>query len=36
MTIVRDGALAALAVLMTILAFIEARQPHPWSAPEKA
>jgi len=35
MTVVRDGALAALAVLMTILAFIEARQPHPWSAPEK-
>jgi uncharacterized membrane protein YphA (DoxX/SURF4 family) len=36
MTVVRDGALAALALLMTILAFIEARQPHPWSAPEKA
>ena len=35
MTVVRDGALAALAVLMTILAFIEARQPHPWSAPGK-
>jgi len=35
MTIVRDGALTALAVLMTILAFVEARQPHPWSAPEK-
>ncbi|OLB36418.1 MAG: hypothetical protein AUH11_11280 [Acidobacteria bacterium 13_2_20CM_57_17] len=35
MTIARDGALTALAVLMTILAFVEARQPHPWSAPEK-
>jgi len=34
-TIARDGALTALAVLMTILAFVEARQPHPWSAPEK-
>jgi len=31
-----DGALAALAMLMTVLAFIEARQPHPWSAAEKA
>ena len=36
MTVVRDGALAALAVLMTVFAFLEARQPHPWSAPEKA
>ena len=36
MTIVRDGALVALALLMTIFAFIEARQPHPWSGPEKA
>ena len=35
MTVVRDGALAALAVVMTILAFIEARKPHPWSVPEK-
>ena len=35
MTVVRDGALAALAVVLTILAFIEARKPHPWSAPEK-
>src|SRR5258708_35541001 len=30
-TVVRDGALAALAVLMTIFAFIEARQPHAWT-----
>jgi len=36
MTIVRDGALVALALLMTIFAFLEARQPHPWAAPEKA
>jgi uncharacterized membrane protein YphA (DoxX/SURF4 family) len=35
-TVVRDGALVALALLMTIFAFIEARKPHPWSAPEKA
>jgi len=36
MTVVRDGAFAALALLMTVFAFLEARQPHPWSAPEKA
>jgi uncharacterized membrane protein YphA (DoxX/SURF4 family) len=36
MTIVRDGALVALALLMTVFAFLEARQPHPWTAPEKA
>jgi uncharacterized membrane protein YphA (DoxX/SURF4 family) len=35
-TVVRDGAFAALALLMTIFASIEARKPHPWSAPEKA
>jgi uncharacterized membrane protein YphA (DoxX/SURF4 family) len=34
--IFEDGALAALAILMTVFAFIEARKPHPWSAPEKA
>jgi hypothetical protein len=33
--ILEDGALAALAVLMTVFAYIEARQPHPWAA-EKA
>lgn len=33
-TVVRDGLLAALALAMTILAFVEARKPHPWSAPE--
>jgi uncharacterized membrane protein YphA (DoxX/SURF4 family) len=36
MTIVRDGALVALALLMTVFAFMEARKPHPWTAPEKA
>ncbi|HKV61965.1 MAG TPA: MauE/DoxX family redox-associated membrane protein [Candidatus Acidoferrum sp.] len=36
MTIVRDGALVVLALLMTVFAFMEAREPHPWSAPEKA
>jgi uncharacterized membrane protein YphA (DoxX/SURF4 family) len=36
MTVVRDGMLVALALFMTVFAFIEARQPHPWSAPEKA
>ena len=35
MTVVRDSLLALLAVLMTVFAFIEARRPHPWSAPEK-
>lgn len=36
MTVVRDSLFVGLAVLMTVLAFIEARQPHPWSATEKA
>jgi uncharacterized membrane protein YphA (DoxX/SURF4 family) len=36
MTVVRDAAFAALALGMTILVFIEAREPHPWLAPEKA
>ncbi len=35
MTVLRDAAFLALALLMTVFAFIEARQPHPWSAPEK-
>ena len=30
-TVMRDGLLAALAVLMTVFAFIAARHPHPWS-----
>jgi uncharacterized membrane protein YphA (DoxX/SURF4 family) len=36
MTVVRDAAFTALALLMTVFAFREAREPHPWSAPEKA
>jgi len=32
-TVLRDGALFLLAVLMTVFAFQEARKPHPWSAP---
>jgi uncharacterized membrane protein YphA (DoxX/SURF4 family) len=36
MTVVRDGAFTVLALLMTIFAFGEAREPHPWSAPGKA
>jgi uncharacterized membrane protein YphA (DoxX/SURF4 family) len=31
-TVMRDGLLAALAVLMTVFAFIEARHAHPWSS----
>jgi uncharacterized membrane protein YphA (DoxX/SURF4 family) len=33
MTVLRDGSLFLLAVLMTVFAFQEARKPHPWSAP---
>ena len=36
MTVVRDSVFVALALVMTIFAFLEARQPHPWTAPEKA
>jgi len=35
MTVIRDSLFAALALIMTVFAFIEARQPHPWSASEK-
>jgi uncharacterized membrane protein YphA (DoxX/SURF4 family) len=35
LTVIRDGLLAALAVLMTVFAFQEARRPHPWAAPEQ-
>jgi uncharacterized membrane protein YphA (DoxX/SURF4 family) len=35
MTVVRDGIFTALGLLTTIFAFLEARKPHPWSAPEK-
>jgi putative oxidoreductase len=36
MTVLRDGALVALAVVMTIFAFQEARSPHPWTAPQNS
>jgi uncharacterized membrane protein YphA (DoxX/SURF4 family) len=32
MTVLRDGALVALAVAMTVLAYQEVRRPHPWAA----
>ncbi|MGH9678151.1 MAG: MauE/DoxX family redox-associated membrane protein, partial [Candidatus Acidiferrum sp.] len=35
-TVFRDGAFVALALLMTIFAFLEARKAHPWAAPDKA
>lgn len=35
MTVVRDSLFVALAVLMTVFAFLEARQPHPWLPPDK-
>ena len=31
-TVVRDSAFLALAILMTVFAFQEARKPHPWSS----
>lgn len=34
-TVIRDSLFAALAVLMTVCVFFEARQPHPWSDPER-
>ncbi len=34
--VLEDAALSGLAVLMTIFAFVEAREPHPWAAPQKA
>jgi uncharacterized membrane protein YphA (DoxX/SURF4 family) len=34
-TVLRDGALLLLTVLMTVFAYQEARAPHPWSAPDK-
>jgi hydrogenase-4 membrane subunit HyfE len=32
--ILEDAAMATLAVLMTVFAFMESRKPHPWSAPQ--
>ena len=34
-TVIRDGLLSALAVAMTVFAFLEARNRHPWSATAK-
>jgi hypothetical protein len=33
--IAEDSAMAALAILMTVFAFQEARKPHPWTAATK-
>jgi len=35
-TVLRDAALAVLALLVTILAFLEARRPHPWTTPPQS
>ena len=35
MTVLRDSALLALAMVTTVFAFQEARRPHPWSAAPK-
>ena len=32
-TLLRDGTFLAFALLITLLAFVEARKPHPWTAP---
>jgi hypothetical protein len=32
--VLEDAALSLLALFMTVFAFMEARQPHPWAAPE--
>lgn len=34
-TVLRDGAFAALALAMTVCAFIEAGKPHPWTRASK-
>jgi uncharacterized membrane protein YphA (DoxX/SURF4 family) len=34
--IFEDSGLVLLAVLMTVFAFVEARNPHPWTAPAEA
>ena len=33
--VLEDAAMAGLAVLMTVFAYIEARQPHPWASPQR-
>ena len=32
--VLEDAAMAGVAVLMTVLAYIEARRPHPWTSPQ--
>jgi len=32
--VLEDAALSALALLTTYFAFVEARKPHPWAAPQ--
>src|SRR5438309_12114089 len=32
--VLEDAAMAGLAILMTTLAYVEARRPHPWSTPQ--
>jgi hydrogenase-4 membrane subunit HyfE len=34
--VLEDAAMSVLAILMTWFAFQEARQPHPWTEPERA
>src|ERR1700736_4181803 len=34
--VLEDAAMSALAVMMTVFAFIEARRPHPWTATAKS
>lgn len=34
-TLLRDGTFLAFALLITWLAFVEARKPHPWTAPSQ-
>ena len=36
MTVLRDGLLFALAIVLTVFVFQDARKPHPWTATEKA
>src|SRR5262249_43819372 len=35
-TLLRDGTFLAFALLITFLAFVEARKPHPWTAPSSS
>ncbi|HMI52739.1 MAG TPA: MauE/DoxX family redox-associated membrane protein [Candidatus Saccharimonadales bacterium] len=35
-TVLRDAALTVFALVVTVLAFLEARAPHPWTAPRQS